>query len=146
MNKKIFFLSFLLILAAHSAFAQCKECNSFTEALKKPEQVKSLIINSHIHRITLDSVPASVGRFINIEILYFTDQNITAIPQEIAGLKKLKELSFAACKLTSVPDFIFSMSHLKEILLNDNLFTEEYKKSLEQRFKKELPGVMVSLE
>ena len=94
----------------------------------------------------LDSVPAAVGKFINIEILYLTDQNIAAIPPEVAGLKKLKELSFAACRLTFVPDFIFTMKHLKELLLNDNLFTDEYKNSLKARFTKELPGVDVMLE
>jgi Leucine-rich repeat (LRR) protein len=124
-------------------FAQCVDCNSFEEALKNPEQVKTLKINSLMQDITLDSVPVTIGRLVNVEILYLSDHNFSTVPKEIGNLTKLKELSFSGSKLTSLPDEIFQLKNLNELLLLNNSFTDEYKATLKERFKKELPATML---
>lgn len=129
-----------------NSFSQCEDCNSFKEAIKKPEMVKSIIMNGSITGNRLDSIPASIGLFINLEILYLTDQPIKTITPEMANLKKLKELSFGGCKLTTIPDFIFEMKNLKELILFDNPFTDEYKNTLKDRVKKEMPKTQLMLD
>jgi Leucine rich repeat len=141
--KKI--LPLIICLFAIKSFSQCSSCNSFEEALKKPEMVKSIIINAFIHKITLDSIPRSIGSFINLEILFLTDQNIHSIPNEIGKLSKLKELSFGGCKLSVIPDILFSLKNLKELILSDNPFTDSYKKALEINLKKEMPKTKILL-
>lgn len=131
----------LIILAiwSQNGFGQCINCTSFEEALIKPEKVKSLKINPWQTDITLDSLPVSIGQFINAEIIYLSDHNFSSIPNEIGNLKKLKELSFAGCKLTEIPNEIFLLKNLKELILLDNQFSEEYVKLIKERLSKEMP-------
>ena len=139
-------LSILALLFAMNSFGQCEDCSSFKEAEKKPEMVKSIIINGSITGNRLDSIPASIASFTNLEILYLTDQPIKTLTPELANLKRLKELSFGGCKLTTVPDFIFEMKNLKELILFDNAFTEEYKNALKDRVKKEMPKTVLMVD
>ena len=139
-------LSALALLFTINSFGQCEDCNSFKEALKKPEMVKSIIINGSITGNRLDSIPATIGSFTNLEILYLTDQPIKAITPELANLKKLKELSFGGCKLTMVPDFVLEMKNLKELILFDNAFTDEYKNALKDRVKTEMPKTVLMID
>ena len=140
------FLPALALLFAINSFGQCEDCNSFKEALKKPEMVKSLIINGSITGQRLDSIPASIASFTNLEILYLTDQPIKTITPGLANLEKLKELSFGGCKLTAVPDFIFEMKNLKELILFDNPFADQYKNALKNRVKKEMPKTQLMID
>jgi Leucine-rich repeat (LRR) protein len=135
----------IICLIALKATGQCGDCSSFEEALKKPETVKSISINQYLHKIKLDSVPSFIGSFINLEMLFLTDQNIHSIPSEIGKLTRLKELSFGGCKLTEIPDAIFLLKNLKELVLFDNPFPEKYKKELEIKLKKELPNTKIRL-
>lgn len=68
--------------------------------------VKSIIINSHVNKIVVDSVPSFIGQ-----------------------LTKLKELSFASCQLTQLPDAVFTLKNLRELILFTNPFSERYKAS-----------------
>jgi Leucine-rich repeat (LRR) protein len=122
------------------ATSQCSNCTSLKEALKNPAQVKSLIINGQMSGHVWDSVPASIGLLINIEILYLTDHNISKLPDEIGKLKKLKELSFGGCKLSEIPESVFTLKNLKELILYNNSFSEKYLAELKARVKKEMPG------
>ena len=142
--KFIFFIAGL-VLSVHS-FTQCTECTSLKDALKKPETVKSLIINGGMSGQALDSIPGTIGLFTNLEFLYLTDHNIKTISPEIANLKKLKELSFGGNKLTEVPEFIFELKSLKELILLDNPFSDEYKTKLKERVKKDLPKTSLMLD
>lgn len=135
----------LIVLGSATGYGQCVNCNSLDEALKKPENVKSLKINAYQNEITLDSLTASIGKLINVEIIYLTDHNITSIPKEIGDLKKLKELSFSGCHLTEIPDEIFLLKNLKELILLDNEFTEEYIQKFKTQFSKELPGAKLMI-
>jgi Leucine-rich repeat (LRR) protein len=145
MHKPVLSLVFFILASNSYIFGQCITCNSFSEALKKPGKVKSIIINSGMHE-AVDSVPAYIDTFINLESLYLTDQQINAIPAGISKLGKLKELSFGGCKLTEVPEFIFAMKHLTGVILFYNAFSEEYKAKLIERFKKELPDTKLEIE
>ena len=139
-------LTLIMLFCALNSFSQCEDCSSFKEAIKKPEMVKSLIMNGSIAGNRLDSIPASFALFTNLEILYLTDQPIKTIIPEMASLKKLKELSFGGCKLTSIPDFIFELKNLKELILFDNPFTDEYKNALKDRVKKEMPKTTLMVD
>ena len=142
--KLILFIT--LFFFSTQSFAQCTECTSFKEALKKPESVKSLIINGGISGEPLDSIPSSIGKLANLEILYLTDHNIKTIAPEIANLKKLKELSFGGNKLTEVPDFVFELKGLKELILFTNSFSESYKKTLQDKAKQNLPNTVLLID
>lgn len=139
--KKIVFL-FLLSIASYS---QCVKCNSFDEAAKNPTIVKSIIINSYVHGIELNEIPKSIEQFVNLEILFLSDQQFTSVPAEIGKLTHLKSISFGGCMLQSIPDELFQLKELEEVILANNEFTDEYKAALEKRFKAELPKVKVML-
>lgn len=139
-------LIFLLLCVPTSIFAQCTECNSFEAALKKPEMVKSIIINSHVNKIVVDSVPSFIGQFVNLEILYLTDQPITHIPPSIGQLTKLKELSFASCQLTQLPDAVFTLKNLRELILFTNPFSEGYKAQLKKKVKALMPKTQLLID
>jgi Leucine-rich repeat (LRR) protein len=143
MKLPLFLLTLVLSI---NVFGQCTKCNSFDEALRKPEAVKSIIINSYMHGITLDSVPSFIEKFTGLEGLYLTDQNISAIPAEVGKLTKLKELSFGGCQLTEVPDFIFELKNLKELILFSNPFSEEYKEALKKKCAEKLPNTVLMIE
>ncbi len=142
--KKI--LLILFVVSTFNCFSQCIDCNSMVEALKKPEDVKTLKINSAIQGITLDSIPVAIGKLINLEILYLSDHPFTTIPKEIGNLTNLKELSFAGCKLKSLPAEIFQLKNLKELILVNNAFTEKYKQEISERFLQEMPDTSVMLD
>jgi hypothetical protein len=136
----------LLLLVAYSSYGQCEFCNSLEEALKKPEMVRSLKINPYTNKVPpMDSLPASIGSFPNLEVLYLTGHNFTSLPVEIGNLKKLRDLSFSECKLTWVPHELFSLTGLKGVILMDNKFPDDYKKYLRKMFDKHLPYAKVLL-
>lgn len=141
--KLLFFLIFLFPVVSKG---QCTKCTNFEEAIKAPKKVKTIMISSFLHGTRLDSVPAYIDTFVNLENLYLTSHNINYLPIEISNLNKLKELSFAECKLQSVPEFIFGMKQLEELILFYNEFTIEYKKELIIRLKKELPNTKIMIE
>jgi Leucine-rich repeat (LRR) protein len=140
--KRLFLITLLAV--SLNGFTQCTECNSLTEALKKPEGVKSLIINGYQHG-PLDSIPASIGLLVNCEILYLSDHPINQVPAAIGKLQKLKELSFGGCKLEKLPEEIFTLKNLKELILFDNAFSENYIKELKKRAVAELPKTKLLL-
>lgn len=139
-------LIILLLFIPAAIFAQCTECNSFEAALKKPEMVKSIIINSHVNKIVVDSVPSFIVKFVNLEVLYLTDQPIGHIPASIGQLTKLKELSFASCQLTSLPDAIFTLKNLRELILFTNPFPERYKAELKKKVKTLMPKTQLLID
>lgn len=140
--KPLFLISLLAV--SLNGFAQCTECNSLKEALKKPEGVKTLIVNGYQHG-RLDSIPASIALLVNCEFLYFTDQPISQVPAVIGKLQKLKELSFGGCKLEKLPEEIYMLKNLKELILFDNAFSEAYIKELKKRVTAELPKTKLML-
>lgn len=139
------YLLFCLLVLSLKSYSQCTECNSVHLALKKPGQVRSLILNGHQHGVVLDSIPAAIGQLVNCEILYLTDHRIKKVPASIGKLQKLKELSFGGCQLERLPEEIFSLKNLKELILFDNAFSEEYIKELKQRAATALPKTKLML-
>ena len=140
--KRLFLISLLAV--SLNGFAQCTECNSLTEALKKPEGVKTLLVNGYQYG-QVDSIPSSIALLVNCEYLYLTDQPITQVPAAIGKLQKLKELSFGGCKLEKLPEEIFTLKNLKELILFDNAFSETYIKELKKRAVAELPKTKLLL-
>jgi len=126
--------------------AQCKNCDSFEEAMIQPKKVKSLKINSHVNGVQVNEIPNEIGKLVNIKVLYLSDLNISSIPFEIKHLKKVREISFAGCKLSSLPDEIYTLKKLREIVLFDNNFSKEETELIKQRFKKESPKTRILIE
>jgi len=135
--KKIFL--FFLLLWSSISFGQCSDCTTLEAALKAPEKVKTLKFNALQQGVTLDSLPRSVAKLTNIEVMYISDHDIQTIPKEIGLLVNLKELSFAGCKLTRLPEEIFQLKNLRELVLLNNQFSQAYILEIRARFKKEMP-------
>lgn len=134
-----------LISLSLSGKSQCTECTSLAEALKDPQQVRTLKFNGWQRGNRLDSLPQSIGLLVNAEIIYISDHNIKTIPKEIGNIKKCNVLSFAACLLESLPEEIFTLTNLKELILNDNQFSDDTKRELTIKFKKLLPKTKIML-
>ena len=131
----------LLVLCFFSfqSFGQCVDCTSIQEALKNPEMVKTLKINSWIHDTKLNSIPKSIDKLINVELIYLTDHDITKLPRSINKLSKLKELSLAGCKLESLPEEVFELKNLSLLILLYNKFSNESIITLQKKVKDKMP-------
>jgi hypothetical protein len=133
----------ILSITTLQSYSQCSNCTSIEEALKDPQKVKTIKINPWQHKITLESLPNSIGEFVNAEVIYLSDHNISSIPNTIGNLQKLKELSFSGCQLTELPDELFSLKNLNELILLNNQFTQKYIIEVKKRFRKEMPNTKV---
>jgi hypothetical protein len=108
-------------------------------ALKEPEMVKTLAINNN-------PLPATIGRFINLENLNLSSADLTSLPSEIGqvknlrtldlsyndfesfpteilSLEKLDSLNLAYCHLTAIPSQISRLKNLKKLKIDFNRLT-----------------------
>ena len=134
-----------LSLLSMSSFSQCVECESFAEAQKNAEKVKSIQINSYMSN-EKNEIPDSIEKYINLEELYLTDLNLKIIPKGIGKLKKLKSVSFAGNNLKTLPEEIFQLQNLEELILFSNKFTKTYKDNLKKEVKLKLPKTKLMID
>ncbi|KOS05464.1 hypothetical protein AM493_05040 [Flavobacterium akiainvivens] len=139
-----FILPLLLFFAVSNA--QCIKCEALSEALKAPEQVKSLAVNGNLSGEEFDEFPKDVFKLRNIEELYITDYGFYEIPRQIGNLKKIKSLSLAGNSLEVLPDEIFTLTNLTELILSDNLFSDEYIEYIKQTVKEKLPKTRLMID
>lgn len=134
--KKIALLFFLLFSVAS---LKAQEYTSLEDALKEPEKVKNLAINTWVSKKPkLDSIPAAIGKLKNLRVLFLTDQNLSTLPKEVAQLTQLEELSLAGNQFKTLPDCVYELAKLKklkELILFDNPLTKEEIKKIKQSFK-----------
>jgi Leucine-rich repeat (LRR) protein len=143
--KRMLFTLFLF--PSLFSFGQCTDCSSYKKAIKKPEIVTSLILNSaYDDKITLTEFPDSIRAMKNLKILYLTDHELTDIPAFIGELKKLDELSFAGNKLTILPEEIFTLTNLKELILLSNPFSKEYTSYIKKQCREKMPGTKLLID
>lgn len=138
-------LNAILIIFSVNSFAQCVKCKSLEEAQKKPEQVKSIQINSYLGG-ELSEIPANIGIYVNLEELFLTDLELTSVAKEIGDLSNLKSLSLAGNSLEKLPVELFKLKKLEEIILFSNNFSEEYKKQFIAEMKEKLPKAKVMID
>lgn len=105
----------IVIFTTSAAFAQ-KEFTSLDEALKTPEAVKTLNLSGK----GLTVLPASIGKLVNLEKLNVSNNKLSALPKELAVLKKLKSLNLTANAFTSFPTLVLSMSSLEDLEVSFN--------------------------
>jgi Leucine Rich Repeat (LRR) protein len=136
----------LLLLVPIITFGQCVKCQSFEEADKDPAKVISIKINPNLTDITLEEIPATIAKYINLEVLYLTDHGFTSVTKEIGSLSKLKSLSLAGNELESLPEEIFQLKGLEELILFGNNFSDNYKAQLKKKLKEKLPNAKLMID
>lgn len=80
------------------------------------ETTQTLILNYR----GLTSLPASIGKLINLKELNLGANNSTSLPKWIGKLKKLHKLKLGGNKFTSIPASIGNLTKLEELHLDGN--------------------------
>ncbi len=138
---RTFLLFLLMVLSNFNISSQCKTCNSFNDALKDPEMVTAIKINSMQHDTVLKKMPDELKLFVNLKTLWLSSHEISKVNEVVCLLEKLESFSLADNKLTGLPDCVYEMKSLKELVLNDNLFSEKEKEAIKRKFALKHPDV-----
>src|SRR4051794_25960471 len=110
---------FLFLVNSISCFSQSTGWHTdYKAALKNAENVLKLRCND------LDSLPASIGKFTNLEELDLSLSRISKLPPEIGDLRKLERLKIWSTNLTSLPKEIGDLLQLRYLDVGENEITE----------------------
>jgi Leucine-rich repeat (LRR) protein len=71
----------------------------------------------------LNTIPAEIGKLINLKELDLYNNNLTIIPEEIGNLRKLQKLFLDNNKITIIPDKIGNLINLEILVLETNELT-----------------------
>lgn len=83
--------------------------DQINEGLKLPYYVQSL----QLHNV--DSLPSSIGRFINLEFLELDGGKIHSLPPEFSSLRSLRFFIASNCGFDSIPKEVIELPELTEI-------------------------------
>ncbi|MGB2985667.1 MAG: COR domain-containing protein [Phycisphaerae bacterium] len=98
-------------------------------AKKSPEQIAEELIEEarrtgydelDLDGVGLTSLPESIGRLVQLEILALSRNQLTTLPDSIGRLSQLQTFSASDNKLTALPDSIGRLSQLRELYLSEN--------------------------
>lgn len=128
-----------------SIFAQCKQCSSLEEAMKAPQEVIYLSLQSASQDGSMSQIPSDIGDLTNLRSLTLTNLSVNSLPTEIGDLKKLQMLTITGCELTKLPESFFSLELLGKVNLSNNKFSASYKQELKDRFSKAFPKARLIL-
>ena len=84
----------------------------------------------------LSSLPDSIGNMTNLKRLDLTNNQLTSLPESIGRLTNLEELYLTGNQLTSLPDWIGRLTNLKVLNLSNNQLSEEEKSRIKQLLPK----------
>jgi internalin A len=68
----------------------------------------------------LDSIPAEIGKLINLKTFYLSSNQLTSLPPEIGKLSSLNTLYLKSNRLTSLPAEIAQLTNLNTLYLSNN--------------------------
>ena len=83
-------------------------------ALDGAASVKELDLSNN----QLESLPASITKFENLEVLKLENNRLTSLPPEIGQLTKLRILDLGNNRLEQLPSELANLSQLTELKLN----------------------------
>lgn len=109
----------LLIFNAYFSFGQADSIyNNLQLAEKNPLSVKQLFLNDYKD----NTMPKSIAKMRNLELLVFRNSSITEIPDFIGRFDKLTVLVLLHSKLSKVSDSISNLTNLERLeLVGGNL-------------------------
>ena len=94
--------------------------NNLKELYELHENDYNKVISICLTSINLLLIPPIIFNFINLQILYLDNNQITTIPQSIANLTNLQILHLGNNNLTILPNIIDKLINLKMLFLNKN--------------------------
>ena len=115
----VFILMLFIGVNTQSLYSQKTSWHTdYNAALKTPTKVINLRCNN------LDSLPASIGNFYNLEELDLSLSHITVLPKEIGKLTRLKKLKLWHTGLTELPKEIGNLTALTYLDVAENELRE----------------------
>lgn len=111
-----FVVPLLLTAGPGRAAEDPSRATSLEEALKRPGEIKALILPM----APLASLPAEVGKLVQLETLTLTGAGLTRLPPEIGKLIHLKQLHLEGNKLTELPPEIGALVALESLDVSEN--------------------------
>ena len=92
---------------------------SMEEALKEPYKVYRL----HLKKQKLDSVPAAIFTFPNLQELDLSKNKLSALPDNIGELGRLQVLNISGNNIEQLPHSIGDLKNLRKLYANKNKLT-----------------------
>ena len=146
MKKSNLLIAFIVLLSSAFTTPQGDPCMegityySLEEALKEPLKVKVLDLAMQ-SPTKLTTLPASIGKLINLECLDVSFNRISSLPPEMKNLKKLKTLNLSGNRyLAKLPEVIKEITCLETLNLSG---IPEWSKAKADAAKASLPKVKV---
>jgi Leucine-rich repeat (LRR) protein len=87
-------------------------------------QIESLFLMCY----DLKTIPAEIGKLINLRFLILKDNILTTFPAEIKNLINLEELYLCNNNFKEIPEEVYCLINLKELHLVNNFLTSFSKK------------------
>lgn len=97
-----------------------KSFTNLKEALKHPEQVENLYLNSE----GLTILGPEIKAFINLRTLSLANNMLTTLPPEIGLLTELRKIDLQENKITHLPPEILKLEQLEELDLSMNFMEQ----------------------
>lgn len=116
MNKILFIAQMLLLLLQSNAWAQKKEFNSISEAIKKRKKAYHLNLSEQ----DLSSLDKNVAKLKKLTVLDLSNNRFSKLDGCICELKNLKELWLGNNRIKELPTCIANLKSLKLISLSGN--------------------------
>ena len=146
MKNSLILISFVIFISSAFTLPQGDPCMegityySLEEALKEPLKVKVLDLAMQ-SPTKLTTLPASIGKLINLECLDGSFNRISSLPAEMKNLKKLKTLNLSGNRyLAKLPEVIKEIPSLETLNLTG---IPEWSKAKADAAKTALPNVSV---
>jgi internalin A len=104
----LFFLLCLLALPLHA-----QEQTPYEIALERIEAARESGATELFLELWLTELPPEIGQLINLQVLYLSDNQLSALPPEIGQLVNLQELYLFGNQLTELPPEIGQLANLQ---------------------------------
>lgn len=106
-------------------------------------EIPTLIEAEYLMHLSISSNPLNhiedLSSFIGLQQLILSNTNITSIPSSISKLQDLMELYLSGNRLSKLPINIFDIPQLSILTIDDNLFSADEIKNIQEQFNSVLP-------
>lgn len=134
------FLLLASILIPLFGQSQCFVCETYSDALKSPAEVRMLQLKD-----TEERPDERIAACENLQVLFWENAKLFQLPDSFSQLKNLTDLSLANNEFTELPKVLLNMKNLKVLNLQGNRFDASTKEKIRNEVQRNLPNTKLFL-